>query len=715
MKTIYNYILVIIIFWPFVLNAQTRVVKDTIKNPTDGTPKSKVFNHKISDNPKETTTVEEMLQGRTGGVDISSVSGDPGEDLNIRISDTLSLNANNFPLIIVNGIPYAADFDNFDFANADIQKFSNLIDVAPEEIESIEVLKDAATTSMYGAAAANGVLKIKTKDGKAGKVKINFNSHLLKDTSATATNVVIKINTKNKKTFKIENLKRPDKLIYQSSKNDIFKSLIISDDFPYNIVASSNLPDSLVNFGYNSFFYGMYQAYADHRPFVLSPDMIWLLISQGFSRHVNLNAEELRKYFVDFSGKTELYVRNDKIDLSNPNSPWELVFPKFTKQIGKYTGKDLIDVLSSNFSTTTTVEKVASEITIMEAMKPYFNYTTIRIVCGIPEITLEGTTEDWQNVLNKAQYLKKYKLDWWIDEIEPILKEFVKASKGEVDAVFWRNMFKIHSKGTCGSPEIIDGWIVKFFPYDKNGNRNGLKEIKGKDNLPQEIVKVDMKFVESINGQDFNTPLELWAGFFGLEQDKSTFSLKPKIGWLIRKKNVSKDAFKQKFDSENNFEDGIRIRVREIPEQLLQIPEIYILDIQFENEIKIPEELKNVRMGKLKLSGRISDSAAVRISKLFPKTQLIINEKVYKNSESSDWIVVYDSIPQNVLKKEYIWILQVWNQGKFSMPDNIKKVKIDKLQFINKLDEEEIKRINTLEMKKITPANKQTTIQTCWL
>lgn len=57
----------------------------------------------------------------------------------------------------------------------------------------------------------------------------------------------------------------------------------------------------------------MYQAYADHRPFVLSPDMIWLLISQGFARHINANQESMRNELVDFSGKLSLIIREDKI------------------------------------------------------------------------------------------------------------------------------------------------------------------------------------------------------------------------------------------------------------------------------------------------------------------------------------------------------------------------------------------------------------------
>lgn len=116
------------------------------------------------------TTVEDMLQGRIGNVDISSVSGDPGAGLNIRIRGTASLNARNQPLIVINGIPYDANIDeSFDFASADIEKFGNLIDVSPEDIESIEVLKDAASTAAWGSRASNGVLMIKTKRGAKSK------------------------------------------------------------------------------------------------------------------------------------------------------------------------------------------------------------------------------------------------------------------------------------------------------------------------------------------------------------------------------------------------------------------------------------------------------------------------------------------------------------------------------------------------------------------
>ncbi|MGY4384827.1 hypothetical protein ACVWYN_001861 [Pedobacter sp. UYP24] len=64
-----------------------------------------------------------------------------------------------------------------------------------------------------------------------------------------------------------------------------------------------------------------------------------------------------------------------------------------------------------------------------------------------------------------------------------IIKEFVKASKGNADKDFWRNMFKYHTLKQYGAPKVIDGWIVKFFPYTKIGKRNTLKSLSDTDGL----------------------------------------------------------------------------------------------------------------------------------------------------------------------------------------------------------------------------------------
>ena len=142
----------------------------------------------------------------------------------------------------------------------------------------------------------------------------------------------------NGTTFKVENLSKPEKLLFIKSYEDIYKGLILSDlkiyplrnkkkkniNVPFNIIAKSEAPDSLVNYNYNSFFYGMYQAYANHRPFVLSPDMIWLLINQGFARHVNCKPRIYEKiFFVDFFRKA-IFNRQSKLrNWKNPTLSWE--------------------------------------------------------------------------------------------------------------------------------------------------------------------------------------------------------------------------------------------------------------------------------------------------------------------------------------------------------------------------------------------------------
>lgn len=515
-------------------------------------------------------------------------------------------------------------------------------------------------------------------------------------------------------TFEIEKLSKPEKLLLLRSKNDIYKDLILSEanlskweiedsriNFNYGIIAQSEAPDSLIGYGYNSFFYGMYEAYAEHRPFVLSPDMIWLLISQGFARHVNANAEELRKYFADYSGKLTLVVESET-DLITSSQKWEEIFPKLTAQIGDHTGKELMDVLTSDFSTSTPVEKIASEITIMEAMKPYFEYVVIGMVCGIPEITLKGTTEDWQKVYNKTRYLSKYNLNWWTNDLEPILREFVNASKGDINKKFWRNMFKYHSQKEYGAPKIIDGWIVRFFPYDREGKRNNLKQLKGGESLPDEIVKVDLTYLEDKGGQTNETILELWSGFIGLKQDPGNFTLTPQIGWMIKKKDTEEQGILQKLELENipisgEWRTGIDLKIIEVPVILKKLSEIYTLRLHFKSDVFIPDWLKEIKIGKLVIDGKITQTETIKIINWFPNTDIIINGKDY-NMGKNGWILVpSNKIPDDVLKLDKIWVLEIWNMehndDKLIIPDELKNIEIENLNLVNKTSTENIEKI----------------------
>jgi TonB-linked SusC/RagA family outer membrane protein len=122
------------------------------------------------------SSLEEALQGRLAGVDITA-AGDPGARSSIRIRGTATLNSNASPLIVVNGVPYSTKIDDtFNFATANNEDYADMLNINPYDIEAIEVLKDAASTAIYGTSGANGVLLITTKKGTRGKTRFTFST-----------------------------------------------------------------------------------------------------------------------------------------------------------------------------------------------------------------------------------------------------------------------------------------------------------------------------------------------------------------------------------------------------------------------------------------------------------------------------------------------------------------------------------------------------------
>lgn len=118
-------------------------------------------------------SAEDALQGKVAGLDIISASGDPGSGSQLVIRGLSSM-GNNQPLIVIDGIPQFRVGENFDLSSADSEDISNLINIALQDIKSIEVLKDAASTAIYGSKGADGVLLIETKKGRMGKVQFDY-------------------------------------------------------------------------------------------------------------------------------------------------------------------------------------------------------------------------------------------------------------------------------------------------------------------------------------------------------------------------------------------------------------------------------------------------------------------------------------------------------------------------------------------------------------
>ncbi|GAB3896059.1 SusC/RagA family TonB-linked outer membrane protein [Spirosoma agri] len=128
---------------------------------------AKVKASDIQDQP--VTTFDQALQGKAAGVQINAGSGKLGQGIQVRVRGQSSVSASNQPLYIVDGTPVTTDNLSFNSAST-----NPLADINPQDIESVDILKDASAGAIYGARAANGVVLITTKRGKAGRTNINF-------------------------------------------------------------------------------------------------------------------------------------------------------------------------------------------------------------------------------------------------------------------------------------------------------------------------------------------------------------------------------------------------------------------------------------------------------------------------------------------------------------------------------------------------------------
>jgi hypothetical protein len=349
-------------------------------------------------------------------------------------------------------------------------------------------------------------------------------------------------------TFLVDDVELANNLLEEKPVADAIKNIILLQLEAYQCNAQS-----LIETKQNAFVMAIHYAFDEHRPLILSPDHIWLLLAQGFAHHARTNAEGLRHLFVAHKGKLELLAQHPKLQRGTRNA-WEEIIPQFSQKIRAHIGADIHDVLTPKFSTTSPIESFAYESTLMNAMSAYFDYSATR--CGIPSITLEGTNEDWQLILKQIQTFRDYELNWWVDALEPILKEFVSAREGEANRNFWKNIYK--QNNMSGGP-FITGWITNFFPY--LGEENAMKpnpifkdpgynHIK-LDDIPNGLTTATVHCDDG--SQKWDATIK--TGFFGISQNKESLALRPEIAWAVRDETAIEEGRKAQRMSKRTMTD----------------------------------------------------------------------------------------------------------------------------------------------------------------
>jgi len=288
-------------------------------------------------------------------------------------------------------------------------------------------------------------------------------------------------------------------------------------------------------------------AFRRHLPLAISPDDVWLCLVQAVGIHVNLNAEALRGQIVQHSGKQKIVVTRDEFRRRSPENDWAGVFTEFAGEIDARTsefGRRFI----ADFSTTGAVERAASQIALMAAVEPYFDYW-LRTLCGIPRITLLGSTDDWRAIRQRAEGFAALGLEKWMSALLPVLDAFVLAASGNVDREFWRSFFKWEDRSGGAA---VTGWINVLFPYLETAEVTDKREIVTRPRPNAWSIDWDRPPSHRGDGPSEHRfgsglasaplaweyfgqmiPLDVLGGFFGLSQDPESLAVRPAIGWVV--------------------------------------------------------------------------------------------------------------------------------------------------------------------------------------
>jgi hypothetical protein len=346
----------------------------------------------------------------------------------------------------------------------------------------------------------------------------------------------------------------PAELIFE---NKIGKKILF---FPEN-----QANESLVNCPNNGLIQTIQECYDQHRPLILTPDVIWLAICQGISIHINQNYDSFKNTLFDENKPEQIIVRNDSLEYASKH--WGELIQSFSDETKKYTKSDFYSFFVSEFSTTTAIELTAYQITMLESFKKNFQYIA-ESGCGIPSITITGNKRDWQLILEKLQILDQIGLSEWATNLRPIIEQFIAASKGKIDKTFWQDIYKNVVEYNAF---YISGWIIKFFPYIKelesiDGEYGGVKETEvfmpnefingydylrstlSTDNFPSGIAKIDVKWINYF--KNITKEMEVCAGFFAARQ-YSDKSLEPVISWTISEEDGK--AAEHNLSSDNTY------------------------------------------------------------------------------------------------------------------------------------------------------------------
>ncbi|KAL9953533.1 hypothetical protein ACROYT_G040964 [Oculina patagonica] len=319
-------------------------------------------------------------------------------------------------------------------------------------------------------------------------------------------------------------------------------SMLGKIDSPNRVIAAVGSTENVYSLGNCGLFSAVLTAYNNHWKLRTSPDDWWFCVIKRVASAIDKNAkkETVRKMFVDHEEKKTIEVKVTNQGIYTVDYSW--FFDQIAKGIQENVKvPEFVDGMAADFSTTTAVQKIVSQITLMSSVQEYFHFKMI-LDCGIPAVEMLGTEDDWSKLKSKLKILRTLlepiekdlglESEWW-DLVEKVFSELLATYHGRPDREWWSHIISYQESFGSGGQKSYRGWITEFL--------EGKKDLLEIDDMSTGVVTVPLTIEDPVSCvKDSGT---LVAGMLGFTVDtddtSDSVSVQPFQGWSLL---LSKDS-----------------------------------------------------------------------------------------------------------------------------------------------------------------------------
>ena len=278
-------------------------------------------------------------------------------------------------------------------------------------------------------------------------------------------------------------------------------------------------------------------AYNHHYILRTSPDDWWFCVIKRVACAIDDNSQKqsVRKIFVNHEGKKTIGVRVDDPSIYTVDYNW--FFDQITKGIKENVKvPEFVDGMTADFGTTTPVQKIVSQITLMYSVKQYFDFEMMTM-CGIPAVEMLGSEEDWKKLTSKLKVLRTLlepiendlglPSGWW-HLVEKVFWKLLATYQGNPDKEWWSHIMDYERAYRSGQPSGWRGWITEFL------EGTGGRRLRQHDDFTSGLVCVPLT-IKDPSGEPDNAALV--AGMLGFTvhstDTSDEVSVQPFQGWSL--------------------------------------------------------------------------------------------------------------------------------------------------------------------------------------